>query len=427
MLQDISEIDAHMELFDALLGPEQAINREVRFDYNAGRDTRPEKLKHGREFFRVQITTLNANNNPVRFSWFYHSISSRKYWYITSLSLRGLGLNTIEEYVFLNLRLLEYLDLQANRFKSFNTVYLTNMENLHTLNLSYNKLIDVNLNGLYDLHKLRYLSLEGNLLEKVNLKPVSNSFNLNRLTIARNQISELDIEPLKYLRYLLKIDVSYNNLSKFNIKLKNERLASLILNDNKLHEIIFTDADLPELQILNISNNKLNIINMNTLVRKFPKLQNILAWGNKIKKISLDNSMNLSKIDFNCNQLREFKLKGDCSKIETINLAYNYIEEICLQNTKLDNLVELNLALNPINILKLPILESLPNLSSVDIVGCNMDTINLYVKNKQNYPIKYQSSINIGTISYKIILVGRIEFMIPNNCKINLNEITTII
>ena len=112
-----------MNLFDHLIGSVLAKNREILFEYQFGRDSRPSSLRPGREFYQAMITTRNKNNNDRKISWFYHSDSERKKWFMTSLSLRGMGFPIITEVIG-ELDNLEYLDLQGNDIGNFQWNYI---------------------------------------------------------------------------------------------------------------------------------------------------------------------------------------------------------------------------------------------------------------------------------------------------------------
>lgn len=409
---DYSEINEHMRLFDALLGPEQSKNREIRFDYDLGRDPRPDSLRPGREFSRVQITTRNVNFNPIRFSWFYHSDVDRKYWYMSSLSLRGLGISTIEEEFLSNLDKLEYLDLQGNRLNSLKIASLKSFNTLHTINLSSNYIKSISLIAAENFKNLKYLSLHNNQISQIDLSPIKHNINLNRLVISENYIENIDTSPLKNLKYLLTLDFSSNNLDHLDIDLNNPRLSVLLLNDNKLKKINFGISYLPDLSLLILSNNELTTFDTDILLKNSPNLRKLFLCGNKIDTIDWHRSKfsRIEELNLNSNNLEKIKIEGDFYSLQVLELAYNKIKSVDLLQMMAQNLKSLNLSFNPLNLIQLPPVCNLPSLKWLDLAGTSIKSFKIISEKK---PFTIGNDIVIGKSRCRRIKIGNLVIQIP--------------
>lgn len=406
MHRNLAEREGHMELLDTLLG-EKAKNRETLFDYDFGRDTRPATLSSGREFFRVEITTLNNNHNPVRFNWFYHSDLKRERWFMTSLSLRGLGLDVINTSVLSDFTRLEYLDFQGNNIEEFTLKHVKNCNKLHSLNISSNSLTMIDNNDFQYLPNLRYINLFNNNIEFFDLKPLINCPALNRIILSNNKLRKIDLRPLNKLEYLINLDLSHNLLVKIDISLRNERLQSLILNDNLLEEIrITSNHKLPRLSVINLSNNNLKNINLMDFLA-FPNLQRILLWGNELKEgfMITDENSTLEEINLNSNNIKKFAMRGKFLALIELELAYNNIKELDLTGVELPELKYLNLSCNPLTELKLPKLQLMKNIDKIDLLGTDIDRLIL----KGDYDQINSEEDQIGKFKFK-------------ECKIKISE-----
>ncbi len=94
--------------------------------------------------------------------------------------------------------------------------------------------------------------------------------NIQYLNLANNKIQSLclaDIDLFSNMKYLLKLDLSYNYIAdlKQNCFGSLQSLELLFLEGN-LMTILTIFGHLIRLSILNISNNKLNVIGMSVLM-----------------------------------------------------------------------------------------------------------------------------------------------------------------
>ncbi|MHA2504101.1 MAG: leucine-rich repeat domain-containing protein [Candidatus Kariarchaeaceae archaeon] len=351
---ELDELDNHIELFDSLLGS-QAANRESRFDYQLGRDSRPDALRPGREFHRIEITTRNHNFNPIQFSWFYHSIDDRSKYYLTSMSLRGLGLESIDFSILNELNHLEYLDLQGNLLHSIDLLGFDIKERLHTINLSSNNLKSLNLPWGAMFPSLRTLNLASNHLTNFDFYEIGECKDLNRLNLAENELSNTNFDGLASLKYLNSLDLSDNTLESLVLIGDHPLLTSLYAHINAIDNFKLS-GNFPSLRLLSLYENELREINLTDWTNCAPYLSRLYLWGNNISKVIVGNSSvnSISELKLAGNSITELAFLRQLPKLEISDLSYNQIENINITDFPQD-IKAIDLTGNPIqkNFLKL--------------------------------------------------------------------------
>jgi len=409
VLMDYADLDNHIALFDELLGPSQAENRETRFDYQVGRDSRPDSLRPGREFLMVMITTRNAYFNPVKFSWFYHSVPDRSGWFMTSLSLRGMALSWINTSLIDQLAELEYLDLQGNELSSFDYSSYTEKPFLHTLNLSGN-LIEVLPNGLGDTFPaLRVINLHDNRLKRFQMRNLLPVVELTRLTLSSNQLVEFDLEMIADFSYLKEVDVSDNSIESFDYELYNPRLSRLLLQNNHLSAFRLAGY-LGELRYLAIYENNISTIDWRQLDLVLPNIERIHIWGNQLTELNLgqlsDGFDNLNELNVSGNQISTVDLTDNCSNLELLDLSCNQLTSLDLQQLP-QSLKQLYLQYNP---LKSITLVELPELELINLYGTRLQQIHITFTHTVEVDETYPQG--------QIISSGCTKIIIPSTTKI---------
>ncbi|MCY3411866.1 MAG: hypothetical protein INQ03_09560 [Candidatus Heimdallarchaeota archaeon] len=411
-MKNLVELAGHMDLFDALLGPQQSRNREILFDYDIGRDSRPYSMRPGREFYRVEITTRNAYGNFKKINWFYHSNEDRSQWNMTSLSMRGMGFNLLELQIIRQLKSLEYLDLQGNQLEYFSFTYLENSEKIHTLNLSSNNLHSVDIARIC-LPNLRLLSLFSNQIEYFDIKQLESCISLNRLLLADNAISDIDLRYLSRFEYLDTIDLGENNIRKISLSFNNPNLIQVLLNDNRISELTLDpELNIPNVSFINLSNNMLELLNFNFFLT-LPSIRRLHLWGNLINRAELEcTSTSLLDLNINSNNIEIFSLKGKYEHLEELEIAYNKIKNVDLSQNNLRSLKRLNISYNPLEQLLLPSFEVLQSLEEIDLLNTKLIRLQLsgftdiYIKAVDRYQgIAYKEiTINHNNIDCTLII-----------------------
>jgi len=197
------------------------------------------------------------------------------------LSQCGIESLDIDTNSLIGLKNLSILNLSNCKINDFAQVVLTNCTNLFSLNLSNNKLkqvpthypsslicLDLSNNQIKesilietwkDLSNLQTVNLSGNGLVVIPEQAISEMFKLRELNLSKNCISSIS-RKIPKLTLLKRLDLSHNymddaDLNKFS---QLKRLVSLDLSHNKIVVVTTKDDILTDLEVLNLSNNKIN-------------------------------------------------------------------------------------------------------------------------------------------------------------------------
>ncbi|MCJ1338055.1 hypothetical protein MMC09_003340 [Bachmanniomyces sp. S44760] len=247
---------------------------------------------------------------------------------------------------------LEVLDFHGNHISSL-PLGLRRLERLTNLNLSRNKLSNSALNAICTIGCLRELRLTENLLqgdlpdcflELTNLEVVDlrhnklsnlpSSFNkikgLKRLLVADNQLTAIPFDAMASLP-LIEADVSKNCLSRILIAgsvPSFSTLQNLDASGNRLIALSEDESlDLPSLQILRVSNNKLSKL---PDVTSWTQLLVLTADNNAITDLpeTLSTLPNLKNIDLSNNSMKEIDARlGLMENLKVLNVGNNPLRE----------------------------------------------------------------------------------------------------
>lgn len=211
----------------------------------------------------------------------------------------------------------------------------TDWDKVDEVDLSHKRLITVKSLEEF-LPKLLKINLDFNNLTTIE----GLSSNLQSVSISHNKISDHFLN-FKQFQYLHKIDISFNKLSNMKLFQNLRNLRELNLSNNDIKDFV----ELPSLQVLNVSNNEINgELNFDNF--KFPNLEVLDLSGNKLSKVDMTG----------LKQLRILKLKNN------VNLQHLEIEENSTKLKKL-NLVGLK------KLRKFECLDKLQSLRSLSIEG----------------------------------------------------------
>jgi Leucine-rich repeat (LRR) protein len=240
---------------------------------------------------------------------------------LDELSLRFNLLSNLNEIKSASLKALR---VSNNRFQEINSI--THLPNLEYLDLSHNCLIKIELDSFSRLNRLKYLNLSSN---KLNL--------------------ESDTSNASYFRgqsHLETLDISFNDIQYLDTNLTFKHLISL--------------------KTLNVSNNKLKLIN-SYLFGYLYQLNELNLASNRLNYLNEScffNLVNLKKLKLNFNQLKSIDFvesnKHFLYNLEELNLEHNKIARIDFQSNF--NLTFLNLNSNPLEHIQVNELKFLKSL-----------------------------------------------------------------
>ncbi len=272
-------------------------------------------------FFRTGSSFDTPNNERIS--------SLEGLQYAVNLLELSLNYNKITDISQIqNLKKLSTLKLGATKITDVTA--LKALTNLKEFSLFNNKITDFG--ALKDLTKLEFISIAAPWSEKLTLNDLSFLKNLSKLKYLslRNTIPG-DLAILKDLK-----------------ELKELNLIGAI-NQSRLGEI----KDLTNLEILRISNNKLDDI---TVLKDFVKLKTLSVSYNKIKDISvLKKLINLEKLFLNRNLLGNIDALVDNPGLtgdkDQVFITYNCLDIAGDDKANIDKLInrKINLTYDPQN------------------------------------------------------------------------------
>ncbi|CEP62743.1 adenylate cyclase LALA0_S06e02784g [Lachancea lanzarotensis] len=222
--------------------------------------------------------------------------------------------------------------------------------------------------NITEAHKLVSLDLERNLIRRI---PPSIS-NLTELTILNLQCNALDRLPAGFveLKNLRLLDISSNNFTKFPEVITSCRnLLQIDLSYNKIQVIPSSVNQLTKLAKMNLARNKLTdvselegLVNLRTLNLKY----------NRLTYLKLNNR-SLQNLALSSNRISIFDDK--LSNLKTLEIQENPITSIAHEGEYLVNLVALSM--NKAKLASLPpeLLCKLPRLEKLELNENNLTQI----------------------------------------------------
>lgn len=337
-------------------------------------------------------------------------INNDKNWnQIDEIDLNGLQLSNIKDLKHFLPNLIR-LDLSNNNLKFLKGLPL----NLLNLNLNNNDIR--NLTSFNDFVNLQNLSLSNNQL--MNCNSLQRNIHLIKLNLTNNKLNNID--GLKKLSNLIELDLSLNNLTEeidFN-KFNFENLQILNLSENKIVGLSNLQ-NLKNLRVLNANENSLEnlhckgshphlkklLVKFNNLTSinftNFPYLRILRVDGNDFKEINgklkyIDEISCKSQSDLMLSKLNEFitlktlDLSGNLRYFDHVTSVFPNLNKLNLSainltaiksnfNDVFPNLIEINLNFNKLN--NLDFLKDLKYLKRLYLVSNNLTKIEEIITN----------------------------------------------
>lgn len=237
----------------------------------------------------------------------------------TQLRILHLQLNRLTQIknFFLNLPMLEFIDLSRNRISTLNCLDFANLTQLNKLYLYSNKISKLPSCMFKDLNNLEILRLGTNKLLTLGTAFENDLPSLKELQLTYNKLSTLKMGNFKGLSNLRTLDLGDNQISEMEAHafLGLLNLTDLLLSSNKLKAIHISDpavfAGMPNLKTLELYSNgisfndytlprppftnltSLEILSIHSQKRGFGKLPSNLLQGLTSLKMFYGGNMNL--------------------------------------------------------------------------------------------------------------------------------------
>lgn len=330
--------------------------------------------------FDSRVRSFIATNND----WIMIEKQALKYYrHSTFVDMAHNNLQVIENYAFLDLTQMKYLNLSHNRIDTlFNRslqVSETSSGVLEILDLSHNNLAMLDNNVFSNFPFLQELYLQHNQIKILYDACFYNLRSLKRLIMSNNIISSTNL-TLVPLNELIFLDLSFNKINKLlGLELRLVSLVNLNISYNDMESIDYNCFSQSfKLEILDLSHNRIH---------------------STLEKVMFVNNHNLSYIDFYDNNLT---IVGDSvfkfNHIHYLNIERNHISGAITNSTfsGLGNITSLNITHQNIEVIKNNAFSEMTNM-----VYLNLS--NNIIKTIENSSFVNASSLSVLDVSYNQI------------------------
>lgn len=276
------------------------------------------------------LDILNLNDNLIALieTDAFVGLKNLQYLYLNNNKLTYLQPNTFKQ-----LASLKILYLENNGIKELHPYAFNSLHSLNHLYLNNNSINFIVQYSFKELTSLVELQLRHNNLTEIQTSSFNGLRNIKYLYLSNNNISLIRPYGFVGLDSLLILDLISNNFVNFTLESLNgmEYVSAIWLENNQITNLsVSKNTDVFNyLTVLNVLDNKLDVINYKFLHFKMPNLQQIIV-GN-----------NLWKCGFIVQMYEHFQadnvsvcLQHNCNMNET----EEYIQDICKDfYTKEDN------------------------------------------------------------------------------------------
>lgn len=276
------------------------------------------------------LEILDISQNRLGSTW----INRNTFNGLLRLTVLNLGHNDlvkIDQNVFHGLRNLQILNLEHNAIEIIANGAFADLKSLHALTLSNNRLKSIDAFHLSELYVLNQLFLEGNLITNIDTRAFENLTNLNDLSLNDNLLTHIPAS-VKKLRFLKSLDFGKNRIESIadNSFDGLDQLLGLRLVDNMIVNITRdTFSALSSVHVINLASNHIKHIDQSAFNAN-PTLRAIRLDNNQLEDISgvFTSIPNLAVLNVSDNQLRWFDYSHLPPTLEWLDMHRNNISEL---------------------------------------------------------------------------------------------------
>lgn len=251
---------------------------------------------------------------------------------------------------FPSLPQLKMISLGENKIEHIHSEVFANLGNLEQLMLVGNELRSAELH-FPQQNQLRAIDLSHNPFEVVRTNDFVNLRNVDQLLIKDGKVKGIESGAFAHLVNLRTLELTNNSISQFPVDTFKglHRLNDLRLNYNALTSAALHIDEVNSLQILDLSNNAIDVLRVGDFVH-MKNLLRLIVESSKIVNIELgtfSSLFNLQKLDLPRNRLIgiDFHLFApSMPQLKRLNLEGNVLTELT------DNIDQLFPALNVLQI-----------------------------------------------------------------------------
>ena len=283
------------------------------------------------------------------------------------------------------------------------------------IDASNNNLSEIAFNDpIHDFRNIPYTKILSLSSNRFNMIPISIYYlqNLIFFDMSNNMITEIDENLFANLSHLINLNFSGNKLRYFprSIRCMNN-LVELDISKNELINIPDELIYLKNLKKLNISYNKIQLIQMNLFANLFSLEElycnnNLITNMQGINNYTIFNSIqNLKILDISYNQLQEYIIFKQLPNLEKINISYNKLQNI-LGLSACSKLIEIDCSNNGMKQFPTDFF-SIINLHSLNLKGNELNNLpgliylmdNLVQLNIEGNPMRQAPNLKYANIT----------------------------
>ncbi|XP_071549839.1 uncharacterized protein [Panulirus ornatus] len=327
----------------------------------------------------VNLYNLKLDHNKIND---LDEITFKNTTQLRKLFLQNNRLTMIKRGLFSRVSQLRELHLHNNKIEVVATGAFSSLRNLEYLSLQDNEILALPDTLSHDVSALRYLRVSGNNLNSLHQQALRGQKHLDVVWLDRNNISVLTEGVFSDLTLLRQLHVEENHITSIrdNVFMNMTDLRRLYLSNNYLETISERAfSGLTTLVELNLDNNDIRGIFPNAF-QSLTSLEKLnLSWNelSTIKKEYFETEIPIRHLTIDHAQVGEIE-EGSFEALvylDSLSLRGNNLHHLHKGYLKLTQLRNLDLSSNSFSTLDVNSLAGLPNLETLDLNGCNIDSI----------------------------------------------------
>lgn len=259
--------------------------------------------------------------------------------------MRNNKIESIDKNAFLNLNLLNTLELDSNMLKFISPDVYCGLKSLKYFSLKFNRFESLE---IFNFSK-NFLSLDlsNNFLKVLRNKDIEKLEKIEALDLSLNRLQYIDTNLRKFgsMKKLILSGVNLNSLGQINFT-QFPNLEELDLSNNN---ITWSSSEsylnLRRLKVLNLENTSLIEVD---ILEDLKDLTEIFLSNNKIllKAEIFETLKNLKTLELRNADLKVFSFEFLTINLEKLDLSNNVISRLLSEFYKLKNLKDINLSFN---------------------------------------------------------------------------------
>jgi len=329
----------------------------------------------GNPFRGMSFETLDISNNALGVAESKKLFTAIKGTKISHLKLsghmgKGFSFNNLPDpdrstFAGLNDSAVRILDLSKNRVFALQQGVFSPLKEVQIIDLSKNRVNQIHKHAFEGLQgHLKTLNLSHNLLGEIRSYTFASLTNLRVLDLSYNHIGALGFGSFRGLPQLKALYLTGNSLRDLGFPASLPSLDFLLLKDNKLTSVSSLTHFAGNILHLDIQDNRLtNLGDVNRLLTRLKRLQNLLYGGNTIRWCRLASAVgsnNVQALDLHGSSLQSVWSQGRClnlfdnlGHVRGLNLSLNALQSLPQGLFKgLTSVVEMDLSSNSLTYIR---------------------------------------------------------------------------